>query len=220
MLNDVSFRIEAGEWVAIAGPSGCGKTTLLKLLAGLLQPAKGAIVVDGEPLTSLGPDRYRTMLGVVMQDDQLFAGSISDNISFFSSQPSEERVRHCAAMAAVHDEISAMPMGYGSLIGDMGTTLSGGQKQRVLIARALYRDPSILLMDEATSHLDVEKERAVNAAVRETRTTRIVIAHRPETINASDRVITLKEGRVESDVTVDRSALPAGAQAAAIEAST
>ena len=206
VLQDLSFRIEAGEWVAIAGPSGCGKTTLLKLLAGLLEPSKGTIAVDGEPLTSLGPDRYRTMLGVVMQDDQLFAGSIADNIAFFASEPQDERVRHCAAMAAVHDEISAMPMGYGTLIGDMGTVLSGGQKQRVLIARALYRDPGVLLMDEATSHLDVERERAVNAAVRETRTTRIVIAHRPETINASDRVITLKEGRVASDVTVDRSA--------------
>jgi ATP-binding cassette subfamily B protein RaxB len=218
VLKDVSFRVEAGEWIAIAGPSGCGKTTLLKILAGLLDPTDGVVLVDGEPLKSLGPDRYRTMLGVVMQDDQLFAGSIADNISFFASQPDLDRIQHCAAMAAVHDEIVAMPMGYGTLTGDMGTVLSGGQKQRVLIARALYRDPSILLMDEATSHLDMEKERAVNDAIRETRTTRIVIAHRPETIRASDRVITLKEGRIASDETVSPSARLGGAATAAIEA--
>ena len=199
VIEDVSFRVEAGEWVAIAGPSGGGKTTLLKLLAGLLQPAQGLITVDGEPLSRLGPDRYRTMIGVVMQDDQLFAGSIADNISFFSGQPDLKRVEHCARMAAVHDEIVAMPMGYGTLTGDMGTVLSGGQKQRVLIARALYREPSILLMDEATSHLDVDKERAVNAAIGATRMTRIIIAHRPETIRAADRVIMIEDGRLQTD---------------------
>ncbi|RXF73736.1 peptidase domain-containing ABC transporter [Hansschlegelia zhihuaiae] len=199
VLKDIGFRVEAGDWVAIAGPSGCGKTTLLKILAGLLEPTDGTILVDGEPLKSLGPDRYRTMLGVVMQDDQLFAGSIADNISFFASRPDFGRVQRCARMAAVHDEIAAMPMGYGTLTGDMGAALSGGQKQRVLIARALYREPSVLLMDEATSHLDVERERAVNAAMRETKATRIVVAHRPETIDASDRVITLRDGRVVLD---------------------
>jgi len=199
VLKDVSFRIEPGEHVAIAGPSGCGKTTLLKLLAGLLEPTEGSILTDGEPLSSLGPDGYRAMLGVVMQDDQLFAGSVADNIAFFASRPDQALVERCAAMAAVHDEIAAMPMGYGTLTGDMGTVLSGGQKQRVLIARALYRRPSVLLMDEATSHLDVEKERAVNAAVRESETTRIVIAHRPETLRASDRIIMLRDGRIASD---------------------
>lgn len=192
VLRNVSFTIEPGEWVAIAGPSGCGKTTLLKLLAGLLEPTDGTILIDGEPIAALGLDRYRAMLGVVMQDDQLFAGSIADNISFFSAEPDIDRIEACAEMAAIHDEIVAMPMGYGTLTGDMGTVLSGGQKQRVLIARALYREPGILLMDEATSHLDVARERAVNAAVRRTKTTRIVIAHRPETLHASDRIITLE----------------------------
>jgi len=196
VLDGVSFRIEAGESVAVVGGSGCGKTTLLKLLAGLLQPTAGEIRVDGEPLARLGLDRYRAMIGVVMQDDQLFAGSLADNISFFSGQPNQRRIEACARMAAVHDDIAAMPMSYGTLIGDMGTTLSGGQKQRVFIARALYREPSLLLLDEATSHLDMDREHAVNAALRASSMTRVVIAHRPDTIRASDRVITLDRGKV------------------------
>ncbi len=196
VLDGLSFRIEAGESVAIVGGSGCGKTTLLKLLAGLLQPTTGEIRVDGEPLAHLGLDRYRAMIGVVMQDDQLFAGSIADNISFFSGRPDQRHVEACARMAAVHDDIRAMPMGYGTLIGDMGAALSGGQKQRVLIARALYRTPSLLLLDEATSHLDVDRERAVNDALRAACMTRIVIAHRPDTIRASDRTIALDRGRL------------------------
>ena len=136
------------------------------------------------------------MIGVVMQDDQLFAGSITDNVTFFAERPNIDRVRACAASASVHDDIVAMPMGYDTLIGDMGAALSGGQKQRVLIARALYRRPAVLLLDEATSHLDVEREHAVNNALGDMRLTRIVVAHRPETIQASKRVITLEKGVV------------------------
>ncbi|MBV8400760.1 MAG: peptidase domain-containing ABC transporter, partial [Acetobacteraceae bacterium] len=199
VLDNLSFRIEAGESVALVGGSGCGKTTLLKLLAGLLQPSMGGIMVDGEPLPRLGLEHYRSMIGVVMQDDQLFAGSIADNICFFSGAPDQRRIEECARMAAVHDDIIVMPMGYGTLIGDMGTSLSGGQKQRVLIARALYRRPSILLLDEATSHLDVNREKAVNEAIRATSMTRIIIAHRPETIRSADRVIALDNGRIVLD---------------------
>ena len=199
VLGGVSFRIEAGESVAIAGPSGCGKTTLLKLLAGLLEPTGGTILVNGEPLARLGPEAWRSMIGVVLQDDSLFAGSIADNIAFFAPDADLERIEACARAAAVHDDIAAMPMGYGTLIGDMGTALSGGQKQRVLLARALYRRPGALLLDEATSHLDVARERAVNEALRAMRMTRIVVAHRTETILAAERVITLDAGRVASD---------------------
>jgi ATP-binding cassette, subfamily B, bacterial CvaB/MchF/RaxB len=199
VLDNVDFRIEAGQSVAIVGASGCGKTTLLKLLSGLQQPTSGEILVNCEPLMRVGIERYRSMIGVVMQDDQLFVGSIADNICFFSERPDMKRIEECAKLAAVHDDITAMPMGYGTLIGDMGTVLSGGQKQRVLIARALYRQPSILLLDEATSHLDVDREKAVNAAIRDTRVTRIIIAHRPETIRSSDRVITVSKGRVTQD---------------------
>jgi ATP-binding cassette subfamily B protein RaxB len=131
------------------------------------------------------------MIAVVMQDDKLFAGSIADNICFFADHPDRQRIEQCARQAAVHDEIVAMPMGYNTLMGDMGTVLSGGQKQRVLIARALYRQPSLLLLDEATSHLDIANEKAVSAAIRATKVTRIIAAHRPETIRSTDRIISL-----------------------------
>ncbi len=192
VLDRVSFRVEAGETVAIVGPSGCGKTSLLKILASLLEPTQGELLVDGEPLSHVGISRWRSMIGVVMQDDQLFAGSVADNICFFAAQPQQSRIEECAWLAAVHDDIVAMPMGYNTLIGDMGTVLSGGQKQRVLIARALYRRPSVLLFDEATSQLDVAAEAAVSGAVRRLKVTRIIVAHRPETIRSCDRVIELR----------------------------
>jgi ATP-binding cassette subfamily B protein RaxB len=196
VLKDIALRFEAGESVAIAGPSGGGKSTLLKLLAGLIQPTHGEVLVDGEPLMRLGLDRYRTLIGVVMQDDQLFAGSIANNITFFAERPDPEWMEACAKLAAIHDEILAMPMGYDTLIGDMGTVLSGGQKQRVLLARALYRRPRILLLDEATSHLDIDREKAVNNALRGLPMTRIAIAHRPETIQTADRVVKIVQGKI------------------------
>jgi ATP-binding cassette, subfamily B, bacterial CvaB/MchF/RaxB len=200
VLDGINFTINPGETVAIVGPSGCGKTTLLKMLASLLTPTEGEILVDGRPLANVGLERYRSMLGVVMQDDQLFAGSIGDNISFFSEYLDPVRIEECGRQAAVHDDIAAMPMDYNTLIGDMGTVLSGGQKQRVLIARALYRRPAVLLLDEATSHLDIEREKAVNAAIRSTQVTRIIVAHRPETIHSTDRIIMLDKGRIAKDL--------------------
>jgi ATP-binding cassette, subfamily B, bacterial CvaB/MchF/RaxB len=210
ILNGVSFRIGPGESVAIVGASGCGKTTLLKVLASVLRPTHGEIRIDDEPLAHVGTINYRKMIGVVMQDDHLFAGSIADNICFFADQPDLQRIAECANAAAVHDDIAAMPMGYSTLIGDMGTVLSGGQKQRVLIARALYDKPRILLFDEATSHLDIERERIVNAAIRELSVTRIIVAHRPETIRSAHRVIVLDKGRVAQDLPTltDASELP------------
>ena len=194
VIDRVSFCIEPGETVAIVGPSGCGKTTLLKILASVLAPTRGEVLVDGEPLANLGLARWRSMIGVVMQDDQLFAGSVTDNICFFAEHPDLRRVEECARLAALHEELMAMPMGYNTLIGDMGAVLSGGQKQRLLIARALYRQPSVLLLDEATSHLDTANERTVNAAIRATQVTRVIVAHRPETILSADRVIHLDAG--------------------------
>jgi ATP-binding cassette subfamily B protein RaxB len=212
VLDNVSFRVEPGETVAIVGASGCGKTTLLKILASLLSPVEGEILIDGQPLAHLGAARWRAMIGVVMQDDKLFAGSVADNICFFADRPDLSRVEDCARMAALHDEIAAMPMGYHTLIGDMGTVLSGGQKQRLLIARAMYRQPGVLLLDEATSHLDAANEKLVSAAIRATRLTRIIVAHRQETIRTADRVINLDEvgGR---PAVVHLTALPGGASA-------
>jgi ATP-binding cassette subfamily B protein RaxB len=190
ILHRVNLRIEEGESVAIVGPSGCGKTTLLKLILGILAPTEGEVLVGGVNIATLGTS-YRDLIGAVMQEDELFAGSVADNISFFDLEADRERIEECARLAAIESDILAMPMGYNTLIGDMGTVLSGGQKQRLLLARALYKQPRILALDEATSHLDVDRERSVNEAVRALKLTRICIAHRAETIAMSGRVIAL-----------------------------
>jgi ATP-binding cassette subfamily B protein RaxB len=200
VLLSCSFTVPPGESVAVVGPSGGGKTTLVKLMLGLLAPTDGKIFAGGVDIQKLGIDRYRKLVGTVMQDDQLFAGSIADNISFFDPAPDQAAVEHFARLAAVHDDIAAMPMAYNTLIGDMGAALSGGQKQRILLARALYKRPRILFLDEATSALDVHKERAVNDAIRSLRLTRIIIAHRPETIASAERVIVLQGGKVTQDL--------------------
>jgi ATP-binding cassette subfamily B protein RaxB len=206
VLKDCSFTVEEGEAVAMVGPSGCGKTTLVKLMLGLLKPTEGSISVGGHDIARLGPENYRQMVGAVMQDDQLFAGSVSDNIAFGEEGFETQRVEEAARLAAVHDELTAMPMGYHSLIGDMGTTLSGGQKQRVILARALYRNPRLLFLDEATSHLDVDRERLVNEAVRKLELTKVIIAHRPETIASADRVLVMHGGRIVQEHRLDRKA--------------
>ena len=200
VLKDVSLVIEPGESVAIAGPSGCGKTTLLKLMLGIHTPQQGEVLLGGVPLRQLGLRRLRDMVGTVMQEDQLFGGSISDNISFFDAHADPAWVAQCAQLASVHDEIEAMPMGYHTLIGDMGASISGGQKQRILLARALYKRPRILFLDEATSALDVDRERLVNQAVRQLDLTRVIVAHRPETIASAARVIVLKDGHVAQEL--------------------
>jgi len=198
VLQDVNLRINAGESVAITGPSGCGKTTLAKIILGLLEPTAGEVLVGGVSLRRLGASVHRERVGAVMQEDQLFGGSVADNIAFFDPAPDRERMERCARLAAVHDEIVAMPMGYNTLVGDMGTVLSGGQKQRVLLARALYREPGILVLDEATSHLDVLRERQVNHSIQQLKLTRIIIAHRPETIASCERVLVLGAGSLRA----------------------
>ncbi|MBS3895268.1 peptidase domain-containing ABC transporter [Silanimonas sp.] len=196
VLQECSFSVENGESVAIVGASGCGKTTLVKLLLGLLAPSAGSIRIGGQDIRRLGLRNYRGIVGAVLQDDQLFAGSVAENIAFGDSALDFARIEAAARLAAVHEEIAAMPMGYHSLIGDMGTVLSGGQKQRVILARALYRRPKLLFLDEATSHLDVERERLVNDAVRRLKLTKLIIAHRPETIASADRVLVMQGGRI------------------------
>lgn len=196
VLKDCSFRMSQGESVAIIGESGSGKTTLVKLLTGLLRPCEGTVLFSGIDSCRLGLRNVRSMVGAVMQDDQLFAGSIAENISFFDTGFDLERIERAATIAAIHSDITAMPMGYQTLIGDMGSSLSGGQKQRVVLARALYREPKLLVLDEATSHLDVMKERLVNDAVSRLPLTRIIIAHRPETIASADRVLVMERGRI------------------------
>ena len=200
ILRGVNLKIEPGESVAVVGPSGCGKTTLIKLMLGLLEPTEGEVLVGGRPLQHLGLRAWRDRVGAVMQDDALFSGSIADNICFFNPQPDRAWTEQCARVASMHDDIEALPMGYQTLIGDLGVALSGGQRQRLLLARALYKRPQLLLLDEATSSLDVDRERTVNHAVRQLSLTRVIVAHRPETIASATRVIALHEGRVAQDL--------------------
>lgn len=201
VLRDLSLAVEAGEFVAITGPSGGGKTTLLKLLVGLLEPNEGQVRYNGRSIRSLGLASVRSQIGVVMQDDVLLSGSLAQNITFFDSQPDLDWMRECARLAAIDQDIERYPMGYNTLVGDMGTVLSGGQKQRVLLARALYKRPRILFLDEGTSSLDTDKEREVNANLRALEMTRIVIAHRKDTIDAADRILELGAGVLAPKIT-------------------
>jgi ATP-binding cassette subfamily B protein RaxB len=211
VLKDLDLEIAEGESVAIVGPSGCGKTTLVKLLLGVLRPVEGELRIGDQPLAQLGVVNFRRHVGAVMQDDQLFAGSLIDNIALGDETFDLTRIEAAARLAAVHDDIQRMPMGYHTLIGDMGAALSGGQKQRVILARALYRKPKVLVLDEATSHLDVERERLVNDAVKRLKLTRIIIAHRPETIASADRVLVMQQGRIVQQLAAVR-----GGQAATL----
>jgi ATP-binding cassette subfamily B protein RaxB len=200
VLRHVDTTIEPDDHVAITGPSGAGKTTLLKIVLGLLKPTEGEVLYGGIPVHRLGEANVRRQFGTVMQDDVLLAGSLADNIAFFEPQPDAARIEACARAAQVHGDIACMPMGYHTPVGDLGRGLSGGQRQRLLLARALYRRPRVLLLDEATSHLDIAGERAVMQALAHLRLTRIVIAHRPETIAGAARVLELRGGRLDEPV--------------------
>jgi ATP-binding cassette subfamily B protein RaxB len=196
VLKNTNLVVEAGERVAIVGSSGGGKTTLMKLMLGLLTPHHGEVLYGGVPIKKLGIGNFRRLIGTVMQEDVLLTGSIAENICFFDTRPDEARIRECAEMAAIDEEIMAMPMGFHTLVGDMGSSLSGGQKQRILLARALYKDPAILVLDEATSHLDTKNEKLVNEKLAATEVMRVFVAHRPETIASAERVFELRKGRL------------------------
>ncbi len=193
LFQGINFKIEAGESVVIIGRSGLGKSTLLKLMVGLIKPQQGDYLLDGHSVISIGMRNFRSVCATVMQNDQLLNGSLIENISFFKPSPDIERVKEAAKGAYIWHDIQAMPMGLHSQAGDLGSALSGGQKQRLLLARALYSDPKILFLDEATSHLDAKTEQQVNQYLKSKKITRISVAHRQETINAADRIIDLDE---------------------------
>jgi ATP-binding cassette subfamily B protein RaxB len=195
VLENINLTVEPGEFVTIAGPSGSGKTTLLKVMLGLLEPTAGEVLVDSLPLSTIGPRAFREQVAAVMQDDQLLSGSIADNICFFDQTCDTDWMIRCAQVAGIHGEVMAMPMAYNSLIGDMGSALSAGQKQRVLLARALYRRPKILFLDEGTAHLDIDLEHHINGSLRQLEITRVSAAHRPETMKAADRVFQMGKAR-------------------------
>lgn len=205
-LNDVSFRyaesdpwvlenrsldIPAGQMVTLTGKSGGGKTTLMKLMLGLYAPDSGQLRIDGQSLSEIGLTNWRSQIGVVMQDDRLLSGTIADNISFFDPEMDMDRVQKAAQSAQIHETIARLPMNYLSVVGDMGSILSGGQKQRLLLARALYQNPKVLFLDEGTANLDTETEKAIVGVINNLEITRIIVAHRPAFIQASDIVITI-----------------------------
>ncbi|MDY7076105.1 MAG: peptidase domain-containing ABC transporter, partial [Chloroflexota bacterium] len=196
VLRDVSVSIEPGQKIALVGRTGAGKTTLGMLLLGLYTLTEGEILYDGVPLQRLNYRTLRRQFGVVLQAPFLFSGSIRQNITFNDVGLSLEQVIEAAHLAAIHEEILQMPMGYETMIAEGGSALSGGQRQRLALARALAHDPAVLLLDEATSDLDAMTEQLVNQNLSQLSCTRIVIAHRLSTVCNADLILALDEGEI------------------------
>lgn len=196
ILTNINLTLNSGDCIAITGVSGAGKTTLMKIMLGLLQPTGGKVLLDGKDINQVGLKHYRKSIAAVMQDDTLLSGSIADNISFFDPQADNSHIERCAQLANLTADIQNMTMGFNSVVGDMGSNLSGGQMQRVLLARALYCKPAVLFMDEATSHLDSNNEKQISEQIQQLNMTRILIAHRQETINIAQTVYSLKDGEL------------------------
>ena len=205
ILDGLTLDVPAGKMVAIVGRSGCGKTTLVKCLAGLLEPSSGAILFDGMDLKTLNYRDLRRQIGFVLQENHLFDDTIARNIAFGADEPDLDRVLWAARVANAHEFIDQLPLGYDTRIGESGLSLSGGQRQRIAIARAVYHRPAVLILDEATSSLDTESERAVKEnldRLLDGRTS-FVIAHRLSTVRDADLIVVLDRGRIVEQGTHD-----------------
>jgi ATP-binding cassette subfamily B protein RaxB len=196
VLNQVNLTLRSGQAVAVVGPSGCGKSTLLKVLSGQVIPESGEVLLNGVSIQRIGAEAFRSVLGTVFQDDQLFSCSIHDNIAMNDVEATPAKVEAAARQACVHDDILRMPMGYQTLVGGMGATLSGGQKQRVLLARALYKKPRFLLLDEYTSHLDFDTEHHVQQSINALGSGRFIITHRQHSLSEGDEIFMLWGGKL------------------------
>jgi ATP-binding cassette subfamily B protein len=217
VLRDLSFAIEPGQKVALIGRTGSGKSTLARLVLGLYDPSEGELRYDGVSGAGLDQRSLRRQFGVVLQEPTLFSGTIRANIGFNDPELSQERIEEAATLAAIHAEISAMPMGYDTWLSEGGGGLSGGQRQRIALARALAHRPALLLLDEATSHLDVATEAAVERNLRDLDCTRIVIAHRLSTVRDAAQILVLDEGRIAEHGTHDDLMRLGGAYAAMVD---
>lgn len=196
ILDKLNLTLETGKAMAVVGPSGCGKSTLLKVLSGQVIPESGEVLLNGQRIENLGAEAFRSVLGTVLQDDQLFSSSVFDNIAMHDGEATPEKVERAAQLACIHEDITRMPMGYQTLVGGMGATLSGGQKQRLLLARALYKNPRFLLLDEYTSHLDFGTEAAVQASINALGCGRFIITHREHSLSEGDQIYVLWQGKL------------------------
>jgi ATP-binding cassette subfamily B protein/subfamily B ATP-binding cassette protein MsbA len=197
-VSDLKFELRKGQMVALVGESGAGKTTIADLLLGLYPTTKGDILVDGVPLHELDWKDWRDQLGIVSQDTFLFSGTVRENIAFGKLDATREQIEAAARAAHAHDFITQFDAGYETMLGEQGYRLSGGQRQRLAIARAILRDPQILVLDEATSDLDSQSEALIQESLLRLRSNRtvLVIAHRLSTIAAADEILVLSRGRV------------------------
>lgn len=197
-IKDLSLTVDAGQTVAIVGPNGCGKTTLVSMVPRLLVPSSGQILVDGNDIALYSVRSVRRQIGYVMQDAVLFDTTVAENISYGKRGATREQILAAARKAFVHEFVDEMPDGFETVVGQRGATLSGGEKQRIAIARAILRDPAILIFDEATSQVDADSEHRIHEALNEFmagRTT-LLIAHRFSTIVSADRIVVMDEGRI------------------------
>lgn len=196
LFEGISLEVGAGECAVIVGPSGVGKSTLLRLALGLEKPEQGIVRFGGVDIAKLGLANYRRMVGAVTQEDRLLSGSVTENITLFDPQPDHERMVEYAKLCGIHDAIMGMPMNYHSLIGDMGDVLSAGERQRLMLARALYRRPKILFLDEATSNLDLSLDEQINRMLAGLKITRVIVTHRQTALGYADRIYVLQQGKL------------------------
>jgi ATP-binding cassette, subfamily B, bacterial CvaB/MchF/RaxB len=191
LFQNVSLDLNEKEVIAIVGQTGCGKSTLLKIALSLVKPAQGRVMLNGKSIDQHGLGKYRTLVSGVLQNDHLLSGSILENITFFDAVPDIEKAKKAASDAMLITEIALMPMQFNTMVGNMGNAMSGGQVQRILLARAIYQQPTLLVLDEATSHLDVITERAVNSSLRKLELPCLMVAHRPDSVLSADKIFQL-----------------------------
>jgi subfamily B ATP-binding cassette protein MsbA len=198
VLRDITFEVKKGQVVALVGPSGAGKSTLVDLIPRFYDPTSGSVRIDGRDTRDMSIRSLRNLLGIVTQETILFNDTVRNNIAYGLQDVSLEKVVEAAKAANAHEFVSALPEGYDTVIGDRGVRLSGGERQRIAIARAILKDPQILIFDEATSSLDSEGEKLVQDAIEHliSKRTNFVIAHRLSTVTNSDLILVIDDGRI------------------------